>query len=160
MLGTYTPPQNDSAAADPNLNPQQGWSIAEWFSRSVAHCWEPIFQVSQNIVHIASRSKAFSAGCCTETHTMGTVCTQAEMGPMPEGVHPPACCADADVDCPAVTSPTEHALLSYVDDARMVTQILCVRRVSGDSKPRADAAIVILHEGARLHAGGLRIMPV
>ena len=45
MLGTYTTPQNDSAAADPHLNPKQGWGIAEWFSRSVAHCWEPIFQV-------------------------------------------------------------------------------------------------------------------
>ena len=51
MLGTYTTPKNDSAAADPNLNPKQGWGIAEWFSRSVAHCWEPIFQVSQNRAH-------------------------------------------------------------------------------------------------------------
>lgn len=46
MLGTYTTPHNDTAAADADLNPEQGWPIAQWFSRIVALCWEPIFQVS------------------------------------------------------------------------------------------------------------------
>ena len=62
MLGTYTTPQNDSAAADPNLNPKQGWGIAEWFSRSVAHCWEPIFQVSAEYTASCSKLLQLAAG--------------------------------------------------------------------------------------------------
>ena len=56
--------------------------------------------------------------------------------------------------CPAVKSYIEQAVLLPVHDARLVIQIMFVCRVFGDRKTCADAATVVLHEGAGLHAGG------
>lgn len=100
MLGTYTTPKNDSAAENPDLNPQQGWGFATWFSRIVAACWEPIFQVGilvQRLQRMSSRAVAQRACIAAGRPELYSACmalaTQDEMGPMPDGVNEPACCA-------------------------------------------------------------------
>ena len=83
---------------------------------------------------------------------------QAELGPMPEGVNPPACCAGADVD-PSTCGTTYLANRSAARLCRSwCNAVLCMCRISGDGRSSAVAATCILCECATVCTGGTRVV--